>query len=56
MPTGKTPMRLPPLESLRVRNPTKRNANPCFTAMSTVLGPLPLLSIEVDMLAAEHWS
>lgn len=35
---AKTPMRLPPVRVLRVRNPNKKETNPCFTAMSSVLG------------------
>lgn len=38
---AKTPMRLPPVRVLRVRNPNKKETNPCFTAMSSVLGELP---------------
>ncbi|KAK0736058.1 hypothetical protein B0T21DRAFT_383708 [Apiosordaria backusii] len=33
----KNPIRLPPLQKLRVRNPNKREPNPCLTIMSSVL-------------------
>ncbi|KAK2069918.1 hypothetical protein P8C59_004459 [Phyllachora maydis] len=35
--SSKTPMRLPPLRILRVRNPNKPVPNPCLTVMSSVL-------------------
>ena len=31
-------MRLPPLRTLRVRNPNQSEGNPCVTIMSSVLG------------------
>ncbi|TPX12927.1 uncharacterized protein E0L32_006572 [Thyridium curvatum] len=37
MAAGKTPMRLPPLKVLRVRNPNQKETNPCLNVMSSVL-------------------
>ncbi|KAL2752411.1 hypothetical protein ACRALDRAFT_1077703 [Sodiomyces alcalophilus JCM 7366] len=34
---GQRPIRLPPLKSLRVRNPRKKVENPCINVMSSVL-------------------
>ncbi|EOO01736.1 putative 37s ribosomal protein mrp10 protein [Phaeoacremonium minimum UCRPA7] len=38
MSSVKKPMRLPPLRTLRVRNPNQSEGNPCVTIMSSVLG------------------
>lgn len=35
---GQKPIRLPPVKSLRVRNPNKKAENPCISVMSSVLG------------------
>ncbi|KHN94364.1 37S ribosomal protein Mrp10 [Metarhizium album ARSEF 1941] len=37
MPGGHKPIRLPPLQTLRVHNPKRQPENPCIAIMSSVL-------------------
>lgn len=54
MSSAKTPIKLPPLRVLRVKNPNQREGNPCVQVLSSVLGvcnssppgsPLPFLPL-----------